>query len=200
MDKKIETFCPSDKKDWRDWLEQNHKKKEAVWLIFFKKKSSTPNLSWSEAVDVALCFGWIDSVKKTIDSERYIQYFSRRKPNSIWSKINKDKIEKLTESGLMTEPGLKSIEIAKQNGSWTLLDSVENLEIPEDLEQEFKQYPESKDNFLCLSKSVRKTMLAWVALAKRQDTRAKRVTEIAKNARHKKKPKQFRLEKNGIKK
>ena len=200
MDKKIETFCPSDKKDWRDWLEQNHKKKEAVWLIFFKKKSSTPNLSWSEAVDAALCFGWIDSVKKTIDSERYIQYFSRRKPNSIWSKINKDKIEKLTESGLMTEPGLKSIEIAKQNGSWTLLDSVENLEIPEDLEQEFKQYPESKDYFLSLSKSVRKTMLAWVALAKRQDTRAKRVTEIAKNARHKKKPKQFRLEKNGIKK
>ena len=200
MDKKIETFCPSDKKDWRDWLEQNYKKKEAVWLIFFKKKSSTPNLSWSEAVDAALCFGCIDSVKKTIDSERYIQYFSRRKPNSIWSKINKDKIEKLTESGLMTEPGLKSIEIAKQNGSWTLLDSVENLEIPEDLEQEFKQYPESKDYFLSLSKSVRKTMLAWVALAKRQDTRAKRVTEIAKNARHKKKPKQFRLEKNGLQK
>ena len=192
MDNKIENFCPSDKKDWRNWLEQNHKKKEAVWLIFYKKKSSTPNLSWSEAVDEALCFGWIDSVKKTIDSESYIQYFTRRKPNSTWSKINKDKIEKLMESGLMTEPGLKSIEIAKQNGSWTLLDSVENLEIPEDLEQEFKQYPESKDYFISLSKSVRKTMLGWVVLAKRQETRAKRITEIVKNARHKKKPKQFR--------
>ncbi|MCG8409978.1 MAG: YdeI/OmpD-associated family protein [Bacteroidales bacterium] len=192
MDSNIENFCPSDKKDWRNWLEQNHKTKEAVWLIFYKKKSNTPNLTWSEAVDEALCFGWIDGVKKTMDSDRYVQYFTKRKSNSNWSKVNKDKIQKMIELGLVTESGLKSIEIAKQNGSWTLLDAVENLEIPEDLEQEFKRYPESKNYFMSLSKSVRKGMLGWVVLAKRPETKAKRIAEIVENARQKKKPKQFR--------
>jgi len=78
----MDIFCPSNKEAWRIWLEKNHKTKDSVWLIFYKKKSPNPNLSWSEAVDEALCFGWIDSVKKTIDSESYKQYFSKRKAKS----------------------------------------------------------------------------------------------------------------------
>lgn len=129
----IEHFCPANRNDWRKWLELNHTKERAIWLIFYKKKSVKYNLSWSESVDEALCFGWIDSVKKTIDEERYKQYFSKRKAKSNWSKINKDKVKALIEKGLMEEEGYKSIEIAKENGSWTVLDKVEALVIPEDL-------------------------------------------------------------------
>lgn len=192
MNNDIESFCPSSKQDWRNWLELNHKNEEAIWLIIHKKGSSKPNLTWSDAVDEALCFGWIDSVKRSIDSEKYTQYFTKRKAKSNWSKINKDKIVKLKELGLMTEAGLKSIEIAQQNGSWTILDSVENHEIPIDLEEVFNQSPEIKDYFFSLSKSVRKTILYWIVVAKRPETRHKRLNEIVENAKHSRKPKQFR--------
>jgi len=188
----LEAYCPRDKKDWRNWLELNHHKKEAVWLIFYKKKSPKYNLSWSESVDEALCFGWIDSVKKTIDSETYKQYFSKRKAKSNWSKINKDKVTTLIEQGLMKEEGYKSIEIAKENGSWTILDEVEALVIPDDLKEGFTNFEGSMEFFDSLSKSVKKILLHWVVSAKRKETRQKRVLEIAQNASQNLKPKQFR--------
>ncbi|MBD8489715.1 YdeI/OmpD-associated family protein [Echinicola sp. CAU 1574] len=192
MNGEIESFDPADKKAWREWLEKNHKIKDAVWLIIHKKGSSKPNLSWSETVDEALCFGWIDSTKRPIDSEKYIQYFGKRKPNSIWSKINKDKIEQLITSGLMSESGLESVKIAKQNGSWTLLDSAEKLEIPVDLEEAFGQRPAAKTYFLSLSKSSRKSLLQWIAMAKRPATREKRISELIESASKEERPKQFR--------
>ncbi|MFT6442379.1 MAG: hypothetical protein ACJASQ_001274 [Crocinitomicaceae bacterium] len=188
----IEDFCPSDKQDWRKWLELNHKKKEAVWLIFYKKKSPNYNLSWSDSVDEALCFGWIDSTKKTIDEERYIQYFSKRKPNSIWSKVNKDKVDYLTSESQMQEAGFKTIEIAKKNGSWTILDEVEALVIPKVLKKEFDEREGSLEYYESLSKSAKKILLSWVVLAKRTETRQKRSVEIAENASRQLKPKQFR--------
>ncbi len=190
--KDVEDYCPDDKKDWRKWLESNHKKKEAVWLILYKKKSPNHNLSWSESVDEALCFGWIDSVKKTIDAEKYKQYFSKRKAKSNWSKINKDKVKNLIDQGLMEEEGYKSIEIAKENGSWTILDKVEALVIPEDLKEEFENYEGSKEYFDSLSKSVKKVLLYWVVSAKRKETRQKRILEIVENASENLTPKQFR--------
>ena len=190
--KDVEDYCPDDKNDWRKWLELNHHKKEAIWLIFYKKKSPNYNLSWSESVDEALCFGWIDSVKKTIDTEKYIQYFSRRKAKSNWSKINKDKVQILIEQELMKEEGYKSIEIAKENGSWTFLDEVEALLIPEDLKGEFVNYKGSMEYFDSLSKSVKKILLYWIVSAKRKETRQKRILEIAENASKNLKPKQFR--------
>jgi len=190
--KDVEEYCPYDKKDWRKWLELNHKNKEAVWLIFYKKKSPNHNLSWSEAVDEALCFGWIDSTKKTIDTEKYKQYFSKRKAKSTWSKINKDKVKILINQGLMEVEGYKSIEIAKKNGSWTILDSVEALVIPEDLKEEFANHKGSMDYFDSLSKSAKKILLYWVISAKRKETRQKRILEIVENASKNLKPKQFR--------
>ena len=190
--KDIEDYCPDDKKDWRKWLELNHKKKDAVWLIFYKKKSPNYNLNWSESVDEALCFGWIDSVKKTIDRDTYTQYFSRRKAKSNWSKINKDKVQVLIEQGLMKEKGYKSIEIAKGNGSWTFLDEVEALLIPEDLKKEFVNFKGSKEYFEHLSKSVKKSLLYWIISAKKKETRQKRILDIAENASKNLKPKQFR--------
>lgn len=190
--KDVEEYCPNDKIDWRKWLEMNHTKKEAVWLILYKKKSPDHNLSWSESVDEALCFGWIDSVKKAIDTEKYKQYFSKRKAKSNWSKINKDKVKVLIDQGLMKEEGYKSIEIAKENGSWTILDEVEALVIPEDLKEEFENYAGSMEYFNGLSKSDKKILLYWVVSAIRKETRQKRVLEIAENTGKKLKPKQFR--------
>ena len=190
--KDVEDYCPYDKKDWRKWLELNHNKKDAVWLIFYKKKSPNYNLGWSESVDEALCFGWIDSTKRTIDSEKYKQYFSKRKAKSNWSKINKDKVKTLIDQGLMEEEGYKSIEIAKENGSWTILDEIEALVIPEDLKEEFANYKGSMEYFDSLSKSVKKILLYWVVSAKRKETRQKRILEIVENASKNLKPKQFR--------
>ncbi len=188
----VEEHCPYDKKDWRKWLELNHKKKGAVWLILYRKKSPNHNLSWSEAVDEALCFGWIDSTKRTIDNEKYKQYFSKRKAKSNWSKINKDKVKTLIDQGIMEKEGYKSIEIAKENGSWTILDEVEALVIPKDLKEEFANHKGSMEYFASLSKSVKKILLHWVVSAKRKETRKKRILEIVENASNDLKPKQFR--------
>ncbi len=188
----MKSYCPKNKKDWRNWLKKNHLIKDSIWLIINKKDSPNPNLNWSEAVDEALCFGWIDSVRKTIDSEKYMQYFSKRKPKSTWSKINKDKVKILIEQGLMEEEGYKSIEIAKENGSWTILDEVEALVIPEDLKREFANHKGSMEYFDSLSKSAKKILLHWVVFAKRRETRQKRILEIVENASKNLKPKQFR--------
>jgi uncharacterized protein YdeI (YjbR/CyaY-like superfamily) len=190
--KEVETFCPASQKEWRKWLKENHNSKQSIWLICYKKESGKPCLSWSETVDEALCFGWIDSTRKSIDRESFMQFFTKRKPTSAWSKINKEKVQRLIDKGLMTKAGFESIEIAKQNGSWSILDDVEELLIPKDLEKEFKTKPGSKDYFLSLSKSVKKMILHWVVSAKRPETRQKRINEIAELAYKNLKPKQFR--------
>ena len=105
----------------------------AFWVIFYKQKADKPTITWSDAVDEALCFGWIDSIKKTLDEERSIQFFIKRKPKSTWSKINKEKVKKLIAAEKMMQAGLGCIEIAQENRSWEILDSVEELIIPKDL-------------------------------------------------------------------
>ncbi|WP_417611757.1 YdeI/OmpD-associated family protein [Owenweeksia hongkongensis] len=187
-----QNFTPASQQEWHNWLKANYESEEAVWLIIYKKGSGIPSLTWSEAVDEALCFGWIDSVKKTIDKEKYKQYFCKRKPKSIWSKINKEKVEQLIAEKRMTPAGMRCIEIAKQNGSWTFLDSVDALIIPKDLEAELDNNPRAKDYFEGLSNSAKKLLLYWVISAKREETRSKRIIEIAENAALGTKPKAFR--------
>lgn len=182
---------PKSKQEWRDWLIQNHEIKNDVWVVFYKKKTNKPTISWSESVDEALCFGWIDSVKKSRDDESSIQFFSKRKPNSTWSKVNKIKVESLIASGLMMKAGFESIERAKQNGSWTILDDVEELLVPKDLAEVFQSLPGSEAYFLSLSKTIKKMMLYWIVSAKRPETRQKRIVEIAIHASKQQKPKQF---------
>lgn len=184
-----EVFYAKSVAAWREWLTKNHASKSSVWFVLYNKSSEKTSITWREAVDVALCFGWIDSKKIKVDSETSHQFFSKRKPKGTWSKINKDIIERLIEQGLMEAAGYESIERAKQNGSWTILDEVEELVIPNDLENAFKQHAGSKDYFLSLSKSVKKMMLQWIVLAKRPETRQKRIDEIAELAGKKMKPK-----------
>lgn len=171
-------FCPKNENDWRKWLEKNHQTEDSVWLIFYKKSSPKYNMSWSEAVDQALCYGWIDSVKRKLDEERFEQYFTKRKPKSTWSKVNKDKIENLSKAGLMKEAGLRIIKVAKENGSWNILDSVDNLIVPDDLEEAFNKNPKARESYLALSNSNKRGVLYRLISAKRQETRMKRIHEI----------------------
>jgi uncharacterized protein YdeI (YjbR/CyaY-like superfamily) len=191
MSEEIEVFYPANNQEWRQWLQENHDSKQAVWVVFYNKSAEKPTVKWSDTVDEALCFGWIDSKKVSIDSEKSHQFFSKRKAKSTWSKINKEKIQRLIDAGLMAKAGYESIEVARQNGSWTILDSVEELIIPEDLEQAFQLHDGSKDFFLSLSKTIKKMMLYWVISAKRPETRQNRITEIVESAAQKLKPKQF---------
>lgn len=186
-----EVFYPKTASDWQDWLAKNHACKTSVWLVFYSKASEKPSVTWSDAVDMALCYGWIDSKKVKIDAETFHQFFSRRKAKSTWSKINKDKIAALTEAGLMAKAGLDAVEMAKQNGSWTLLDEAEDLLIPEDFHQALTDRPGAMDFYESLSKSVRKMMLTSLVLARRPETRQKRIQEIADLAAKGMKPKQF---------
>lgn len=174
----IKVFYPNSLAAWRDWLENNHLVVNAIWVVFYSKKSKIETITWSDAVDVALCFGWIDSKKMKIDEHCSHQFFSKRKAKSTWSKINKEKIKKLIAAQLMVQAGYESIAIAKKNGSWTMLDEVETLIIPEDLEAVLAQYEGAKVAFLNLSKSVKRLMLSKLLFAKKTETRNKRIAEI----------------------
>jgi uncharacterized protein YdeI (YjbR/CyaY-like superfamily) len=184
-----ESFRPSSRSDWRNWLKENHQRKQSIWLIYVKKGRQTPTLSYSDAVEEALCFGWIDSTRKSLGEDEFTQFFCRRKPQSGWSKVNKQKVLDLIDQGLMTKAGLDCIEAAKLNGSWTLLDEVEELIIPADLEAALQAHSGAKNFFLSLSKSTRKQILQWVVFAKRPSTRENRIKEIVSASAEQRKPK-----------
>lgn len=178
-EKDIEHFYPTNQQEWRDWLEKNHETKDAVWLIQYKKNSGMSSINWSDAVDEALCFGWIDSKAVSIDETSFKHYYCKRKPTSTWSKINKEKVKRLIANNLMAEAGLACIEVAKQNGTWTILDDVEELIIPKDLEAAFRKQKGSKKYFRTLSPSRQKFFLQWIVLAKQPTTRQKRIYDVA---------------------
>lgn len=161
-------------------------------MICYKKKTNVPTITWSESVDEALCFGWIDSLRRPIDDEKFMQYYCRRKPTSAWSQINKNKVKRLIDEGLMTQAGLDVIEVAKKNGTWTLLDEVEKLNTPPDLEKAFKGKATAKEWFINLSRSNKRIILQWITLAKREETRAKRIKEVVELAGEGLMPTQFR--------
>jgi uncharacterized protein YdeI (YjbR/CyaY-like superfamily) len=188
---KENSFCPTSQADWRQWLEKNHKTASAVWLVFYKAKTGMPTVAYADAVDEALCFGWIDSKINPIDQQRYRQFFSPRKATSVWSKVNKDKVERLLQNGKMTAAGLKSIEIAKQNGSWTILDSAEALIMPAELIEAFAQNPEGLPYFEGLSRTDKRNILQWLVLAKKEETKAQRIAKIVSLAAQNQKPKPF---------
>lgn len=190
-EKTIVTFYPKNRQEWREWLQRNHAIEQSIWLVYYKKNSAKPTISYTEAVDEALCFGWIDSKINPVDEEKYIQFFSRRKAKSVWFKINKEKVAKLIQQQLMSKAGYEIIELAKQNGSWIILDDVEALLIPPDLEEKFASNAIAKEYFLSLSRSDKRNILQWLTLAKRATTRENRLKEIVTLAAGKRKPKQF---------
>ena len=178
---------PKTRAEWRTWLEQHHTQEEGVWLISFKKATGKPRFEYDEAVEEALCFGWIDSKGNKLDDERSMVWFVPRKARTGWSKLNKTRIEKLMAEGLMSPAGLAKVEAAKRDGSWNALDGVEALEIPPDLEKAFAADKTARGYFEAFPRSVKRAILEWIASAKKPETRAKRieetVTQAAKNIR-----------------
>lgn len=173
---------PKTRDAWRRWLAENHGSSDGVWLVYFKKASGKPRIEYGEAVEEALCFGWVDSKGETIDDERAMLKFTPRNPKSAWSKPNKERVEKLIEEGTMTEVGLAAIATAKRNGTWSALDSVEALKVPADLAKALAANKKAKGYFDAFSPSSRKIILWWIESAKRQETREKRVAETVRLA------------------
>lgn len=188
FDRQLLAVYAEDRSVWREWLQANHGNSLGVWLIYYKVKSGQPSVRYNEAVKEALCFGWIDSKVKSLDEERYQQIFTPRKPKSVWSKLNKQYIGELVEQGLMTEAGLKKIEVAKQDGSWTSLDACEALTIPADLKQALEANETANRHFEALSHSSKKNILFWIDSAKRPETRLKRIEQILSSAAQNKNP------------
>ena len=188
----LERYYAKDRSDWRRWLEKNHATSPGVWLIYYKQTTGQPHVAYSDAVEEALCFGWVDSKPNVLDDERYMQLFSPRNPKSPWSRLNKQRVEKLIEQGLMTEAGLKLIEAAKQNGAWTVYDTIEDLTMPEDLEQALAANPTAYDNFQAFSNSSKKNILWWIQSAKQPATRSKRIEETVALAAVNKKANHYR--------
>jgi len=184
----IKTFHAKTQEAWREWLAQNHDKEKAVWLILYKKDSSTPSVYYSEAVDEALCFGWIDSTVSKRDEESRYQYFTTRKPKSNWSKVNKEKVARLLETGLMMPSGLKMVELAQETGTWDALNDVENLVLPEDLKIEFEKNEIAMQNWEKFSRSSKKMFLGWLFDAKTTPTRQARIEKIINSVVENKKP------------
>ncbi|RUT03593.1 hypothetical protein DSM106972_052320 [Dulcicalothrix desertica PCC 7102] len=180
-------YAPS-RQEWRQWLRENHSTEEGIWLIYYKVKSGKASVKYSEAVKEALCFGWIDSKVKSLDAERYMQIFTPRKPKSVWSKLNKQYIEELTELRLMTEAGLIKIEAAKLDGSWTSLDAIEALIIPDDLQLALQANEIAFQNFQAFSNTSKKNILSWITSARRLETRLNRIEQTVNAAAQNKNP------------
>jgi uncharacterized protein YdeI (YjbR/CyaY-like superfamily) len=173
----IKTFHAKTQKDWRKWLEKNHDNEKSVWLIIYKKESGVPSVYYPEAVDEALCFGWIDSKPNKRDEESYYQFFAKRNPKSNWSKVNKDKAARMMADGLIAPAGLEAIELAKKTGTWTALDDVDNLTVPDDMQKMLNKNKEALANWENFPHSTRRGILEWILNAKQAETRLKRITE-----------------------
>lgn len=168
--------------EWRRWLELNHEDSEGVWLVSWKKATGRPFVAYGDAVDEALCFGWVDSRPNRLDDERAMRLFTPRNPGSPWSRINKGKITRLTEQGSMAAAGLKLVDTAKKNGTWTVYDEIEDLVIPPDLASALAKDETAGVFFDNFSDSAKKNILWWIKTARKPETRAARISKTVQLA------------------
>ena len=175
----------------RAWLEDHHRQRDGVWLVTYKKTDAR-HVHYPEIVDQCLCFGWVDSLPRTKDDARSMLYISPRKSGSNWSRVNKGKVARLTDAGQMTPAGLDVVARAKEDGTWTALDDVENLVIPADLQAAFDQKPGAEDNWHGFPRSVKRGALEIVFNAKRAPTRAAKIETIVAESAEGRRPFQWR--------
>lgn len=165
--------------DWADWLAEHHATASGLWLRLAKKAADLQSVNYQEALDVALCYGWIDGQKKTYDAESWLQKFTPRGKKSIWSKINRAKAEALIASGQMQPAGLRAIESAKQDGRWeAAYDSYSTAEVPEDLQAALNGNAQAQAFFDTLNRQNRYAILFRIQTAKKAETRAKRIAQF----------------------
>ena len=174
-----------DQSSWRKWLTQNYKNAREAWLVFYKKHSGITCISYEEALEEALCFGWIDGKMQSIDEEKYVIRYSPRRVKSVWSKLNKDRALRLIESGRMTDAGMARIEEAKKNGYWDkAYTNRKTDELPPDLKNALIKNVDAWYNFQRFANSYRNNYIGWVNEAKSDETRKRRIEKVVKRALH----------------
>jgi uncharacterized protein YdeI (YjbR/CyaY-like superfamily) len=172
---------PKSRKVWRAWLEKHHAASSGVWLVYAKKHSGLPSLTYNDAVEEALCFGWIDSKINPIDEDFYMQVFTPRKSKSTWSSLNKTRVARLLAAGLMAPAGLAAVKAAKRSGTWDAVKHLEQLAVPPDLAKALKANPDARRHWGSYTSSRRKGVLYRLAGAKRPETRARYLRDIIEN-------------------
>lgn len=174
--------------DWRAWLSQNYDTEKEVWLIHYKRHTGKPRIPYDDAVEEALCFGWIDSLVKKLDDEKFAQKFTPRKRKSKWSEANKKRARKMIKEGKMKKAGLAKIREAKNNGEWFKTAPVEKeLEIPAYIRKAFATNEKAQDNFNNLANGYKKQLVGWITSAKKEETRKRRLTEAVQLLKQNKK-------------
>jgi uncharacterized protein YdeI (YjbR/CyaY-like superfamily) len=188
----LNAIHPLSRAEWREWLRENHTRSSGVWLVSFKKGTGKSRFDYNESVEEALCFGWVDSKPNKLDEERSMLWFAPRKGKTGWSKPNKERVERLVKAGLMQPAGWAKVEQAKTDGSWSLLDAVEELQVPRDLLEALARLPPAEQNFLNFPRSAKRGILEWVLQAKRPETRTARIQETARLAQLNQRANQWR--------
>jgi uncharacterized protein YdeI (YjbR/CyaY-like superfamily) len=173
---------PETVEQWHDWLEEHHATSRGVWLVSWKKQTGRPVVPYEDAILEALAYGWIDSQAGQVDDERSALRFSPRRPTSPWARTNKARVERLLAEGRMRPAGQAAVDTAKANGSWTILDDVEDLVVPDDLAAELDRVPGARASWEAFPPSARRQLLWWIVQAKRAETRRARITETAEKA------------------
>lgn len=175
--------------DWESWLAENFALAPGVWLRFYKKASGIPSVNYAQALDVALCYGWIDSQVKKGDETSYLQKFTPRKQRSLWSQVNREKVAKLIAAGRMQPSGQAEIDKAKANGQWEqAYASFSTIEVPADLQAALDQDPETQTFFESLTKTQRYSLLMPLSIAKKPETRERRLSKALELLRARQKP------------
>ena len=170
------------RKEWRKWLEKNHQTESSVWLIIFHKRSEVKSVYYDEAVKEAICFGWIDSIANKRDSESKYQLFSRRKPGSKWSRLNRQRSAKMISQGMMTPSGQAVIDRAMKEGTWEALEQVQSAVIPDDLRKLFNKNKTALKNFQAFPPSSKRIILEWILNARQPQTRERRIAQTVELA------------------
>ena len=176
-----ERLEPTAVEEWTAWLREHHTQTTGVWLVSPRKAADRP-VPYEEAVLEALRWGWVDSTVKPVDEVRAMMWFAPRRKGSMWTRINKGRVARLEEAGLMEPAGAAAVAVAKETGMWTLMDDVEDLVVPADLTAAFERHPGAREHWESWSPSARKMILAWIVLAKRPETRGVRVETTAEKA------------------
>ena len=173
--KNYPVYYAEDSLSWRNWLEDQWENTSSVFLIIYKKNCGVPSITYDEAVNVALCFGWVDSKINKRDEISWYQYFAKRNPKSNWSRINKLKVEQLIANGLMSKNGLEMVRLAKELGTWSALDDVENLIMPEEMKTMMNHNTAALQYWEKFPRSVKRGILEWIYNAKKMETKMERI-------------------------
>lgn len=168
--------------EWRAWLAAHHADADGVWLVMWRPQTRRPRVTYEQAIEEALCFGWIDSLSNPLDDERTRLWFTPRRVGSPWSRTNKERLARVEADGRMTDAGRAVVERAKQDGSFTYLDDVENLVVPDDLAAALEERAGARAHWDSFTPAARKVVLRWILDARRPATRAARIAETARLA------------------